>query len=136
MFQKTISITLAFFLLLSSSGMAFNVHYCKGKIAAISSVFKIENSCEAQCGIPEKKCCSVPLDHQKDCCDDNFLEASFDDAIGSGISLNSEVLALVFVSYVLSFSFEIFPTVHILDYTFEANAPPLYKKYSQLIFYA
>jgi hypothetical protein len=136
MFQKTISITLAFFLLLSSSGMAFNIHYCKGKIAAISSVFKIENSCEEQCVISKKKCCSAPVDHHKDCCNDNFLEASFDHAISSSISLDLEVLTILFVSYIISFSLEIFTNIHISDYTFDSNAPPLYKKYSQLIFYA
>jgi predicted transcriptional regulator len=44
--KKHIALLLAFFLLISNSGLAFNVHYCGEKIAAISSVFSDEEVCE------------------------------------------------------------------------------------------
>ena len=44
-FKKHISLLIAFFLLVSNSGLAFNVHYCGDKIAAVSSVFSTEEVC-------------------------------------------------------------------------------------------
>lgn len=136
MLQKTTSIIVAFFLLLSSTGMAFNIHYCKGKIAAISSVFEKENSCVDQCDISETTCCSSTIDHD-DCCTDNLLETSVDDATNLNFSLDFDWIPLNLEGQGMSpFSVEILLVKNISDYTFDSNAPPLYKKYSQLIFYA
>src|SRR4051812_18539117 len=60
-FKKHISILLAFFLFVSSSGFAFNVHYCGDKLASVSlkpdlSVHKTAKDC---CGaaIEKSHCC-------------------------------------------------------------------------------
>ena len=44
-FKKHISLLIALLVLVSNSGLAFNVHYCEGKIASISSVFSDEEVC-------------------------------------------------------------------------------------------
>lgn len=136
MLKKTTSIIVAFFLLLSSTGMAFNIHYCKGKIAAISSVFEMEKPCADLQEIYPKTCCSSTIDHN-DCCTDNLLETSVDDATNLNFSLDFDWMPLILESQGMSpFSLEILLVKNISDYTFDSNAPPLYKKYSQLIFYA
>jgi len=56
-FKKQICLFLAFFLLVSNSGLAFNVHFCKGKIASVSSVFSKEEVCKMLI-VKEKACCA------------------------------------------------------------------------------
>ena len=45
-FKKQLSILIAFLVLVSNSGLAFNVHFCEGKIASITSVFSKEEVCD------------------------------------------------------------------------------------------
>jgi len=146
-FKKHISLFLAFFLLISNLGFAFDVHYCGGKVASIS--FK------ASC-VPvktEKKCCSVSqklptttgtvavsLEIEKSKCCKNkhidFKKKSVDSIIKS-------------FSFQIDTPFEIqdwkpinadpFPNckhICITSYYCDVNAPLLFKLYSQFIFYA
>ena len=67
--KKHIALLLAFFLLISNSGLALNVHYCGEKIAAISSVFSDEEVCEMPVK-KEKSCCAKKEVTHKKCCSD------------------------------------------------------------------
>jgi len=44
-FKKHINILLAMLILVSNVGLAFNVHYCEGKISGISFNYKVEEPC-------------------------------------------------------------------------------------------
>ena len=68
-FKKHISLLLAFFLLVSNSGLAINVHFCEGKIAAVTSVFSKEEICKLPVE-EEKSCCAKPDPQHKKCCSD------------------------------------------------------------------
>lgn len=68
-FKKQISIFIAFFVLVSNSGLAFNVHFCEGKIASVTSVFSDTEVCK----IPvkeEKICCAKAEPTHEKCCSD------------------------------------------------------------------
>ena len=69
---------LLFFFLQSKVGVAFNIHYCGGHMAQISSAFHPKN-----CGMeaPEGgKESPTPILTQKSCCADELIIAQNDDA--------------------------------------------------------
>lgn len=69
---------LLFFFLQSKVGVAFNIHYCGGHVAQISSAFHPKN-----CGMeaPEgEKESPTPILTQKACCADELIIAQNDDA--------------------------------------------------------
>ncbi|MBN8643167.1 MAG: hypothetical protein J0L86_15250 [Flavobacteriales bacterium] len=137
-FKKHIALLLAFFLLVSNSGLALNVHYCGNTIAAVSTVFSKEEVCEVPV-VEEQSCCSKVESSHKKCCSDKEINLD-DDTEKIVIKSFSLDLDSVFIfnewqptqfATVVSFS----DTKH-FDYYCDANAPPLYQLYSQYIFYA
>lgn len=136
-FKKQISILLAFVVLVSNTGLAFNVHYCEGKIASITSVFSKEEACAA----PSKKdsCCADFDKNHKKCCSDKeinlknkaekeVVKSIIPDFIPLLLDQNDGYLPFLPSLTTLPQKAEI--------YSFEANAPPLYQLYCQLTFYA
>ena len=131
--KKQIVLFLAFFVLVSNSGLAFNVHYCGEKIASISSVF----SNEEVCNLPIKEelsCCAKKETSHKKCCSDKE------------VNLKDKTEKFSYKS--VSFDFDLFyqnnlwkPSIYNLvskislnqtiDYCCDANAPPLYQLYCQ-----
>lgn len=134
--KKCTSVLLAFYLLVSTSGFAFNVHYCEGEIASISSVFKIKETCETEVQFEEKTCCALVTDDHSSCCSNQFFQADFDDSILKSIALDFQIIDLL-----PSIQSVIFDTVSVETatqnsrYYCDANAPPFYQLYSQYIFY-
>ncbi len=55
--KKTALIALLFFYLLSTAGVAVNIHYCGGKIADISVVFESKNKCKCGSKKMNRNCC-------------------------------------------------------------------------------
>lgn len=130
---KCTGIFLAFLLLVSNLGLAFNVHYCGDEVASISlkTVTMPQNSIDECCGIAEQKtqCCNDKVVQFQEKSDNLILKAvSFSPYINA--VLNSEWSPIVSLE-VLNFE-----NKSILSYSFEANAPPFFKLYSQYIFYA
>ncbi len=134
--KKHITILLAIFVLVSNSGLAFNVHFCEDKIASITTVFSKEEVCVT----PEKEetCCAKLQKTHKKCCSDKEVNLknktekvvvkTFIDADLFLFNNKNEVLI----------STPIFKSIknEICTYFFNSNAPPLYLLYSQYIFYA
>lgn len=136
-FKKHISLLIALLVLVSNSGLAFNVHYCEGKIASISSVFSDEEVCE-QPVVIEKTCCAKIEKTHKECCSDKKvdLKNKTEKIIIKTISLDFEP------AYFTFYNTPTFSTTGIQTNTdenvafyCEANAPPLYKLYCRYTFY-
>nr|WP_314835142.1 hypothetical protein [uncultured Flavobacterium sp.] len=129
--KKCTSLFLAFLLLVSNVGMAFNVHYCAGEIASVSL--------ESQQQIKEKGCCEKIVSKKDSCCKDKVFhfEKKPDNAIVKifFFELNAPFLIQEWqpVVFSLTANFKITP---VATYYCDANAPPLFKLYSQYIFYA
>lgn len=135
-FKKHITLLLAILVLVSNSGLAFNVHFCEDKIASITTVFSKEEVCVT----PEKEdtCCAKLEKTHKKCCSDKEVNLknktekvvvkTFIDADLFLFSNKNEVLI----------STSIFKCIknEICAYFYNSNAPPLYLLYSQYIFYA
>ena len=136
--KKQISLFLAFFVLLANSGLAFNVHYCGEKIAAVSSIFSDEELCQMAAEI-EKSCCAKKEISQKKCCSDKELNLkdNSEKSIFKFISLQFEKLFFTTLCF-----HNTIPTTF-LDYKkyssftqCSVHAPPLYQLYCQYTFYA
>lgn len=130
-FQKIISLFLAFFLFVSNIGLAMNVHYCGDEIASIS-INSLSNGAAA-----EEDCCAI-IERQSPCCKDKVvhLEKKTDHATVFTVQLDSvnvcifeEWQPIVFSSFLSS------ECNSSSEYAFQSNAPPLFKLYSQYIFY-
>jgi hypothetical protein len=130
--RKYISILLAFFLLITHSGLAFNVHYCDDVIASIT-VFSNSNANEI-----EKDCCGI-VEKDSKCCQNKIIksEKKSDQILLKSFSF--ETLNVILVQN--NILFEIVKVLNFKktkpsNYTFNANAPPIFERNCQRIFYA
>ena len=131
-FRKHTCMVLAFLLLVSNIGFAFNVHYCGNKIESVSikSLFLENNAEENCCGFVEKEssCCKDKVFHfQKK--SDGFDAKTFSFQFQIPFSLENK--DSIFTSFCSNFKQN-----QITSYFCDANAPPFFKLYSQFIFYA
>ncbi|NBL63805.1 hypothetical protein GV828_01175 [Flavobacterium sp. NST-5] len=138
-FKKASCFILAFFLLLSSSGMAFSLHFCEGKLASVSTSYKAEEPCVK----PEKKsndkCCGTPKDNHKSCCSDKKVELKKKsvEIVTKTFSVDLDHATIDNTWKPDLFFFKLASGNNaIIDYYCDANAPPLFKLYSQYLLYA
>lgn len=129
--KKCTGLFLAVLLLVSNIGFAFDVHYCGGKIASVSLNTSVAAS-------SEKKCCGT-VEKKSSCCKDKVVhfEKKSDDATLKFFFFQFAFPPLVheFKSMVL-IAIPSFKNNQIISYYSDANAPPLFKLYSQYIFYS
>lgn len=138
--RKSTSLILAFFLLVSNMGFAFNVHFCGGEISSISASYKVDGACKMpKKATSEKKCCAEKAKEDKKCCSDKKvdLKKKSEEVVFKTFSFQAELpfivndwKPIVFENQPLSVK------QNTIDYCCDANAPPLFKLYSQFIFYA
>ena len=136
--SKCTSLFLACLILVSNVGLAFSVHYCGGKIAAITSVYGVANAIDAESVPVKKSCCGATENEDKSCCDNKVIKVkessdglikTFSFHIDSAFTIqNWKPIAFEPVSENISSQTS--------DYYCDAHAPPLYRLYSQLLFYA
>ena len=129
--KKCTGLFLAFLLLVSNVGFAFDVHYCGGKIASVSLNTTKEVAAEKKCcGSVEKKnsCCKDKVVHFEKKTDNATLKIFFFQIAFPAII--QEVKAIAFLAI------PNFRNNQIISYYSDANAPPLFKLYNQYIFYS
>jgi hypothetical protein len=139
-FKKTAALIVAFLMLVSNAGFAMTVHYCGENISSISSGFKSDESCEVAKVEIEKACCAkkIEIGHKK-CCSDKVLhfKGKAIDIIAKAFS--SEMATPFIIPAFGPVTFAAAPEVAVQklpSYHCEAHAPPLFKLYSQFVFYA
>ena len=137
---KHIAVLLAFFLLVSNIGLAFNVHYCGENIASISFDYKTAEPCKPKENRLLKACC-VKKNMHGDCCRNSKVDIK--KSISDNVIVKNFQLDLSYFTCV-----ELFKSLNNLSlhksiiaekksiFYCHGNAPPFYKLYSQLIFYA
>lgn len=129
--KKCTVMFLAFLLLVSNFGFAFDVHYCGGKIASVS----LNTSVSAT---PEKKCCGAS-EKKSSCCKDKVVhfEKKTDHATIKVFFFQLDFPAVIQEFKPIAFlSVPNFKSNQIISYYSDANAPPLFKLYNQYIFYS
>ncbi len=136
-FKKHIAALLSSLILFSGIGLAINVHYCGGKVSSVEFTYKVQELC----GVASKKksCCGSETSMHKKCCKDSLIKIT---KHGENVLVKSthlDLAAFVF-SPAGSFSFSEqtqaiytrqLPAIHV-----NPHAPPLYKLYCQLVYYA
>lgn len=136
-----IAFLLSFLILVSNVGMAFNVHYCEGKISGVSFNYKTEEPCieEKPC-VVEKSCCAKQDTHDECCKNDkvDIKKTASDNVLVKNFQLD---LASFIPAQEYNFSQfvvlkEFVQKSENPSFYCDTNAPPLYKLYSQYIFYA
>lgn len=128
---------LAFYLLVSTTGLAFNVHHCGGEIASVSSVFSLKEPCENIVEKEQKTCCAKLSDDHNGCCSDEIIQADLDDSIISQFSFDIDYFSILpIVEFPFFWNESIKISAQCLTYYCDANAPPLYQLHSQFLFYA
>ena len=141
-FKIHINVLLAILVLVSNTGLAFNVHYCEGKISGISFNYQVAEPCleEKTCEVKvEKSCCTVADTHES-CCENSKVDIK--KTTTEQVLLKTIQLDLPF--FVLAESWRTtFTTIPVTEkkgtdapaYFCETHAPPRYKLYSQYLFY-
>lgn len=131
--KKSISILIAFIVLNSNLGLAFNLHYCHEQLASISLLVNQINSDNAN----EDSCCVVIIEEDS-CCSETTLEVSkkvdnlvLDVQKYQFFSVLPNATALHFPTYIATSQKQTYSS-----FSFEANAPPCYKLYCQYLLYA
>lgn len=131
--KKGIGLLLALLILVSNVGLAFSMHYCGGKLASVSiqipsSSHQQMTSCCAKKAVEKDSCCKNKKVEIEKKSDHATLKAfSFDPYVACIVSINRLPIVLESTSFV---------TKSIASYYCDANAPPLFKLYSQYVFYA
>jgi len=132
-FKKHISVFLAFFLLVSNVGFAFNVHYCEGEVASVEAIYLNLDSKSS-----EKGCCEKKVSKKDNCCKDKtfHFQKKSDDSILKAFSFNANaVLSNADWKSVAVASVCNSTKSPVTSYYCEANAPPFFKLFHQYIFY-
>ena len=135
--KKHITILLAFLVLVSNSGLAFNVHFCEDKIASITSVFSKEEVCKMPVKSVMTCCAKLEQTHKKCCSDKEVNLKNKTEKVVVKTFIDADLLLYNNKNEVL-ISTSIFKDIknEICTYFYNSNAPPLYLLYSQYIFYA
>lgn len=138
--KKQIVYILSFLILVSNVGMAFNVHYCGGKISGISFNYRMDESCVEKKVAVEKKCCASE-NSQNSCCKNSKIK--IEKTTSENVLVKTFQLDVVTFNGVHSWQpaslFTLEEAVAKKEnpsFYCDTNAPPLYQLYSQYIFYA
>jgi hypothetical protein len=131
--KRHIGFTLAILILFSNVGWAFTMHYCGGKLASIS-IQTIASS-----NRPVKSCCAQKAVEKDNCCKNKKveIEKKSDHATLKAFSFEPYADCIVSINRLpIVVGLTTFVTKPIASYYCDANAPPLFKLYSQYVFYA
>ena len=133
-FRKHISIVLASLVLLANLGLSFAVHYCKDEIASVSFQYQEDEPC-----VEDIKSCCATADSHDSCCSNKLIkvEKKTDDILVKTLQLDLEQAVFVadWKPNFVTFESENIVSNEVAFYC-DSPAPPLYKLYCQLIFYA
>ena len=136
-FKKHISIYLALFILLVNSSTSLVLHYCHDQIDYVSLVYQdsklIDSATEDSC------CASDSIEEEEGCCSNE--EINTENKIDYSIlkDFQFDFSAVHFLNETPEFFAEtayFYSSTKSVAYYCNSNAPPFYKLYSQLIFYA
>jgi hypothetical protein len=130
---------IAFFVLVSNSGIAFTIHFCGGKLAAISSEYNVKSICKT----PKQKILDTCCDKQeldfKKCCSNKkiSLKSNFEKfVIKTTSSESSNLYFLIPIPYNIEVkSISKGAITQKMLFVGASNSPPLYLLHHQFTFY-
>lgn len=139
--QKYICFIMTFFLMFSNIGLAVNIHYCKEVIADISFDFLSESKLHSLSEQASDICCGIKKSSQDEpCCKDELVKQKTDEKQITTNSVQFQINSFLVPEIhqiVIPEAFELqIPKNTFVQFYCESNAPPFYKLYQKLIYYA
>lgn len=131
--RNYINVLLAILVLVSNTGLAINVHYCGDAVAAVS----VDNFKK----VDDSGCCGNEAPVDESCCKDKKVEIK--KTTTENVLIKSFQLDLA--PFIATEEFNFISGNYTIDklvindlpaYYCDSHAPPLYKLYSQFIFYS
>lgn len=139
-FKKQTSIFLALFILVVNSSASLVLHFCHDEFSYISLVYQENSIIDSTV---DDSCCSPQIaeeDQQEDsgCCSNQEIkvEKKVDYTIFNPFDFKFQAVIFEVVLPIFNSKEVISTHPQKVDFYCDANAPPLYKLYSQYIFYA
>lgn len=133
-FKKHTSILLAALILLANIGLSFVVHYCKNEIASVSFQYQEEAPC-----VENVRSCCAKENSQNSCCSNKLIkvEKKTDNILVKNFQFHLEpaVFNAVWKPNFVAFESVVVNFNGVAFYC-DSHAPPRYKLYCQLVFYA
>ncbi len=126
--KQMTSLLLVFLLLLSNTGLAFNVHFCGGTVASVSIKPEAAN---------DKGCCGMKAE-TSNCCKSKVVhfQKKSDNTLVKVFAFQSPAIAALYDWQPIVFeATTFFESNSNAAYYCDAHAPPLYQLHSQYIFY-
>lgn len=132
---------MAFCLMFSNIGLAVNIHYCKDVIANTSLDFFSESKLQILENGDSDICCGEKKSSQEEpCCKDEVVKQKTDERQITTNSVQFQIHSFIVPEVqqiVIPEAFELqIPKNTFVQFYCESNAPPLYKLYRKLIYYA
>ena len=135
-FKRNIAIAFTCYYMVICVGLTLTVHFCGGMLAGVSAITQVE----VYDNTPDPEaCCIAKAKSNKDCCNDAVIDLSEvkDDSLFYSFDLSEQFIAVIPRLSSIVFKTIVFENkVALPNYTFQSNAPPLYKLYNTYIFYA
>lgn len=132
-FKRNTAIVLACYYIVISLGLTLTIHFCGGNLASISTITD-KGTCEV---VVEEACCAEEPLLNEGCCSDSVIDFSDIDTDIVFLSSSLKLFVLTNPIYYIEFFTSVSTTKLALpNYTFQSNAPPLYKLYQSYIYYA
>lgn len=135
-FKRNIAIAFTCYYMMICVGLTLTVHFCGGMLAGVSAITQVE----VNNSTPDPEaCCVAKAKANKDCCNDAIIDLSEvkDDSLFSSYDLSEQFVTVIpELPSIIFKTIEFENKVALPNYTFQSNAPPLYKLYSTYIFYA
>ena len=135
--KRNIALFFACYYLIISIGLSLTLHFCGGSLAGMS-VISSELVCETELA-QEKVCCAKKSALDPGCCNDAVIDLS---EVDEDSLFDSSDIVKQYITIVQNEAFYLFKKssfnnkVALPNYTFQSNAPPLYKLYGTYIHYA
>lgn len=141
-FKKQIAILVALFVLLANSGTNLVLHFCHDEVAFVSLVYQenalVKSSSIDSCCGGEEILVSTD-DEDSGCCSNKEIkvEKKVDYSVAKHLELKFEAIVLnTLVVDCTTIALVNKKLDSVIKYYCDSNAPPLYKLYSQYIYYA
>ncbi|WP_130735983.1 hypothetical protein [Flavobacterium sp. J27] len=131
-FRKSTSLLLAVIFLFSNLGLAFNMHYCHDELSSVSIDYQLEDVCVEN----QKGCCAV-ADNHSSCCSNKIVEIEKNTANTIVSNFQFAIACPIIITNIFLFQWtEVVEKKELPNFYCDSNAPPFYKLYCQLVFYA
>lgn len=142
--KRHISILFLFIFIFSNVGWSINAHYCQGELKEASLLHNSNNAIDAfaqtmPCCETDVACTSPQTESDQDCCKDEIVKSNTSEQnFVKVVPWQLELLSaeITWHTPFLNTTHIAEATNNLLDSYLEANAPPLFKLYCRLLFYA